>query len=686
MLVALPLLAGSAAATGWSVMAAINARQVASIPLDVEGVTFSELIDVNTSRSCQLTIEIKVESASAQEKDLPDPATGDPEYELRYAIPIEWAVLTEDDDQLWSANSELAWNSGGLTSATAEDVDVHGGTLTVEHLLEKFDVPPPGRIRIRADVGTDEMYQSQLISAKIHVHDNVSRHTATLLTAFLLGFIGMLLLFAGVFWTMFPQTIQKLFMGRSVKASETRTRVSIAAQTTPPPKKKPEPLTLWGWCQAIFCLAILGWFAGQPFVVAWDLPLLLAWPLGVIATTVILTLLSAVFDRDCRRLALQLIQLIWRLWPAWRRGSERVDFRAAQRAADATGRQFHVDHISVWTDSTSDVESLIPNMARRTRDLFAEITGFPESNERPWRLLCFASERAFRDYAFGNRRDVPRLAGYYSGFRCDRVTVCEDVASVLTDDLAGILAHEMSHHLLRSSMKKTQKPWLEEGLASIIGRDQDVELTAEGSRLRHWHAEAARSAVIDSRVLVTMTYHQLHERMGQWHDPSENAFSRRFYRQSEEFCRFLLNADRAGFQRLLQEGLPRKFDRLDQQFQQTFARSIDELMTDCMDAILAAPLPPFSSPPDSLKELMQTRLIDPLNSESTPKEDLQLYIRWIGSLGYPWGGRALYPLLDHSDPDVQHDVRLALENIVGEVRPENADGWVEWFGERTQSV
>ena len=64
------LIGGSFALFGLSIMRAIEARQIASIPIPVGEETTTELIDVDTVRLCQVTLQVDLRTESAQQNVL----------------------------------------------------------------------------------------------------------------------------------------------------------------------------------------------------------------------------------------------------------------------------------------------------------------------------------------------------------------------------------------------------------------------------------------------------------------------------------------------------------------------------------------------------------------------------------------------------------------------------------------
>jgi hypothetical protein len=192
------LMCGSFAFFGVSIARALDARQVASIPVAVGEEITTDLIDVDTSRQCQVTLQVDVRTESAQEKDdgprFPDEKA---EFEARYDFPFRFTVLDAEGNTVYSSSNRVAWNSGSQ-STTAEDVDAKGGTVSVEHSYDKFKVSPPGKIRVRIEFESDETYHAETQKVMLNVYDNVSKHGTSVFGGFAMMFVGPVLIFSGV--------------------------------------------------------------------------------------------------------------------------------------------------------------------------------------------------------------------------------------------------------------------------------------------------------------------------------------------------------------------------------------------------------------------------------------------------------------------------------------------------------
>lgn len=193
------LVVGSFALFGMSITRAIEANQAASIPITVGEEVTTDVIDVDTSRLCQVTLAVDVRTESVQEKEddaMREP--GDPpEFEARYDFPFRYTVLDADGNTIFSGSDHIAWDRG-MRSNSGRNVDATGGTVSVEHMYDKFPVPPPGRIRIRIEVDPDTTYEARAESVTLNVYDNVSKQGASVFGGFASMCAGPILVFIGI--------------------------------------------------------------------------------------------------------------------------------------------------------------------------------------------------------------------------------------------------------------------------------------------------------------------------------------------------------------------------------------------------------------------------------------------------------------------------------------------------------
>lgn len=163
-----------------SVSRALEARQAASIPIAVGKETTTGVIQVDTDRLCQIAVQIDVQSDSVQEKR-DEQRDGKLQYALRYEFPARYTVLDENGKTIHEESAKVSWHGSGTRLTTFSEVNARGGRATVEQSLEKFEVPTPGKIRVRVLLGPDKVYQAKAKDVHLNVYDNVSPQAGRLI-------------------------------------------------------------------------------------------------------------------------------------------------------------------------------------------------------------------------------------------------------------------------------------------------------------------------------------------------------------------------------------------------------------------------------------------------------------------------------------------------------------------------
>ena len=177
------LIGGSFALFGLSIMHAVEARQVASVPISIGEEVTTDLINVDTSKLCQMTLLVDVRTESVQEDDFPGPPDMEPEFEARYDFPFRYTVLDLEGKTVYSSSNHIGWDSGTISTLT-EDVGAAGGTVSVEHSFDKFEVSKPGRIQVRIEIEPDTTYNAESQKVMLNIYDNVSRQSPSVIGGF----------------------------------------------------------------------------------------------------------------------------------------------------------------------------------------------------------------------------------------------------------------------------------------------------------------------------------------------------------------------------------------------------------------------------------------------------------------------------------------------------------------------
>jgi len=172
---------------------ASQANKVADVRLTPDTTATTELLTVDTAKACQVAIDLDVQSKAVQEAE----TMGERGISLRYCFPFSYRVLDADGALLFAEEGRLQWNKGTRITH-GSSVTLKGGTASIQHNLEKFDVPPPGRIKVEAVVKADNTHGATAQSATLAVYDNVSRHVKSVGTGVLLFLVGPFVSIVGI--------------------------------------------------------------------------------------------------------------------------------------------------------------------------------------------------------------------------------------------------------------------------------------------------------------------------------------------------------------------------------------------------------------------------------------------------------------------------------------------------------
>jgi hypothetical protein len=199
-IVGLLLCAGSFALLGSSIFRAFEARKVAEVPLEPGRPADTGVVAVDTDKLCQVAISTVVHSAHVTV-----PASSSSSPELEYAFPLRYTVFDEAGNVVANEETELS-GSGGVRQNRWRRIDGDGGSESFERSFDKFAVPPPGNVRVVAELGESLGFDASLESTKLVFYDRVSKHArrvvggvVLLVAGGLLGLVGgMLFVFAAL--------------------------------------------------------------------------------------------------------------------------------------------------------------------------------------------------------------------------------------------------------------------------------------------------------------------------------------------------------------------------------------------------------------------------------------------------------------------------------------------------------
>ena len=420
----------------------------------------------------------------------------------------------------------------------------------------------------------------------------------------------------------------------------------------------------------LFLLISIGAYLPGDILIKAGLPGWLAYPLAALGTLLGLILLASITDVEIRRQYAALPHV-------WLREFERFDFASARRAADNSGRTIRNERFNVWTDVNADVEQLLLEVTENTIVALAELTGFPQQTKWPLRLLCFDQETSFNSY---NNRAFPnmgRIRGYYYGLFRKKIVMSRESANRLPDDFQGIVAHEVTHHLLRARSRRILPLWLEEGIAESIHHQLGTELCAPGTQLRYLRAALNRGSIIPAEELLSITYRQLHDYLKIWQDLNSYSKARMVYAQSTAFFTFLCDRYDESFRQFMTVACHRR-DSLGG-LGDYLGASPTELMQAWIDEMQSCALPPLVSPPDWLKTRIDSDIVLPILDPFSSSDDRRLAIRMMGALGYPWQADALISMLTAQDQGIRQEAQIALENIAGTTLNQGPRQWNQWY-------
>jgi hypothetical protein len=176
-------------------------QRVASFPLVVGEPKAGDLWEVNPERRCRVTLGFRATTPSVW--------TGSgliPEYKAKYKFPFSYRVTDADGQTVHAETTALMSDWGGPRSSHdtgslgwrvfQEDVNSHGGTLTVEHRFQTFRAPS-GRIRVDAAMDRDKWYKARAMDVELTLWDN-SRGDTLAFIAILLVLLGLSSVFVGL--------------------------------------------------------------------------------------------------------------------------------------------------------------------------------------------------------------------------------------------------------------------------------------------------------------------------------------------------------------------------------------------------------------------------------------------------------------------------------------------------------
>jgi hypothetical protein len=295
----------------------------------------------------------------------------------------------------------------------------------------------------------------------------------------------------------------------------------------------------------------------------------------------------------------------------------------------------------------------------------------------PLRVLCFERSEDLAEYARTGGLEAEHLRGYYAGLFQKRVVICRETSERVPNTLLGTLAHELTHHLFRTSVRHAPPPWLDEGVPEAVAERCAERLSAPGADLRALRAARARGHLLVGRELFALTRLELSRWVARWQDPSDCAFVTAFYRHSRRFVEFLHERDADALCRFVQH-LPRQAET-PAWFEACFGLSPDAAAGQCLAGIEAMEIPPLAAPPEALRDRIERELVRHVAHPYEQSGTRLLAIHLLAGTGYVWHARALVEALSDRDPLVRAHARFALEDVAGELCGDGPDEWTAWL-------
>lgn len=436
------------------------------------------------------------------------------------------------------------------------------------------------------------------------------------------------------------------------------------------------------WLAAFVAVLFLAGFAVAVGRNVWHVaiqlgvPEVLCYALGVVAGLGVLVGLACLSGNGRRALA-ALGRSLWRI-------PSSTDFAAARRAGGAEGRLTRFGPMTLWSNASDGAAESLRETAEDTLARFPEITGLPAGFVRPLRVILFEREAAMVRYCRGTPNDGNRVLGAYSGIGRKRAVLSYEAAERPPSTFAGVVAHEVTHHLVHTHLKRMPRPWLSEGLAELLPRDSGARQTAPGGGQRHWLAAHARGSLPDPHVLFRLSYGELGKQIQAWRHLPNARFCAAVYQESALLLWHLHEQHGEALKRFLARCVGER--EPERHFADCFAVEPEAALERLRQRLLAATLPPYEVPPEPLRQRMEAEIVPVVRDREGEADDRRLAIRAIGTAGYPCWSDVLIDILQHEPDPWPAEAEWALERIAGEVRSPDLDAWRAWQAGLPQHV
>lgn len=120
------------------------------------------------------------------------------EYQLRYAVPVEYRVIDEQDRQVFAQQVRLSDADAVMNAIERDTVTAAGGALGFEHIFSPFAVPKAGQLRVAICVKSDSELDTSIDVAQLRIYHAQSLHSYRLIIGTMSMLLGFLMVIAGV--------------------------------------------------------------------------------------------------------------------------------------------------------------------------------------------------------------------------------------------------------------------------------------------------------------------------------------------------------------------------------------------------------------------------------------------------------------------------------------------------------
>ena len=164
----------------------------ASFPASVGKPMTTPAFTLGTDGLGALELKMNVRSPSFETDENDQPV-------VHYNYRTRYTVLDDKGKRLHSGSSRMVWNSAvRYTENLSIDRAANEGTVTTAATIARFEVPPPGKIKVQLEILPDEVYESRADGVELRVYENVPEAKQRSLTGGAFCCLSPLLLLTGI--------------------------------------------------------------------------------------------------------------------------------------------------------------------------------------------------------------------------------------------------------------------------------------------------------------------------------------------------------------------------------------------------------------------------------------------------------------------------------------------------------